>query len=1688
MRHIRRIAIANRGEAATRCLRAIRELRIEEGTDLVGIALYSEEDRLAPFVRQADEAYALGPARRVSRTGESKLAYLDVDYVLETLERVAADTLWPGWGFLSESPEFVERLRERGITFLGPSAETMRRLGDKIESKRIAAAAGVPVVPWSEGPISRDALAGFAARIRLPVVLKATAGGGGRGIRIVEREADLVAAFESAAAEAHSAFGDGTLFMEGRVAGARHIEVQMAGDEHGRVLALGLRDCSVQRKHQKLIEEGPPAGLSEELSRAMCQASVRLLEHVGYVGVATCEYLVSDAGEFYFLEVNPRLQVEHGVTELVTGMDLVKTQIRIARGEALPHEPPAVRGAAIEVRLCAEDPARSFAPSPGRIALLDLPEGPGIRVDAGVASGTSIPAEYDSMIAKVLAHGATRAEARARLTRALLETRLVVEGGMTNKGFLLDVLGHPDFEAARIKTQWLDTFKVAAEPTPVLDALIVAAIHAYQEDRAGLRTQFFSEAARGRPLTTPPSAGVGIDLAYAGVLYRLRVFALGGWTYRIHAGDRVRQVTLLEQGPHSRALITRDRRVQVLVSGSPVEIQVELAGHVHRIQRDTGGRVRASSPCLLIELTVKAGDRVEVGDRLGLFEAMKCETSFHASVPGVVREVLAHPGDRRRAGDVILVIEPSGDMPPQSRDQTLLFTSERDPLELFSGPDQSVALERAASAPAAERAAALEALGGEVRRILMGYDINEERAAQLMALLDSPLGQPSPALRTELSHLLRHLSLFTNLEVIFTRTAPRVQGEDFSPSNDAWMVLYLRRIAAKGAGIEPVFLERLLTALRHYGIDSLEPSERLHRAVLRLYSTRTTSGLRNRLVTALLNLAIRLADTADEFEGAEQLREPLDHLWQLRGTVSETVADLAAQARFMLFDRKSSAVAESNRPEELSLTQLPVPPGTDLSPYGARLGLTEEDAARFELWRLANFDLERIAVPSFLGVIALFGRAKGSSGDHRFFCFADVSNLGPDTPQNPDLSLFERRFHATVEAMRWAQAHHAGARRLHWNRLTLFVRTPVALSERSVALTLKRLAPETRHLGLERVLVRVALCEAGAAARDCRATDLIAGNPSGGRVEWNFRTPHSRPLEPASPYERRVALARSRGLTYPYEIVRLFTSAPESRATGAEATGPGRFVEYDLYKNRAEPVERAPGSNSCGIVFGVIATPTAKHPEGMRRVLILSDPTFDMGALAAAECDRIVAAIDLAQRERVPVEWVAVSAGARIAMDSGTENLDATARVVRRIVTFTDAGGEINVIVAGVNVGAQSYFDALATMGLGTRGVLIMLPGASMVLTGRAALEAAGGVSAEDELGIGGYERIMGPSGQAHYLAHDLSHAWSLLLEHYAVSYVAPGEAAPRQRVTQDPHDRDVTLAPYDGRDGYSTIGDVFSSETNPGRKRPFCMRPVMRSIADADSSVLERWRDFRDARSAIVWDCHIGGVPITLIGMESHQVPRHGDTPNDGPAAWTAATLFPGSSKKVARALNAASGNRPAVILANLAGFDGSPESMRRGILEMGSEIARAVVHFSGRLAFVVVTRYHGGAYVVFSRELNDELRVAALTGSYASVIGGAAAAAVIFNRDVQKRASSDARVTEVSREIARAGDAATRAALRARYARVYNEVVSEKQQQVAQEFDSVHTVERAQRVGSLECIVEPRAIRPTLIGWLTQ
>ncbi len=392
-------------------------------------------------------------------------------------------------------------------------------------------------------------------------------------------------------------------------------------------------------------------------------------------------------------------------------------------------------------------------------------------------------------------------------------------------------------------------------------------------------------------------------------------------------------------------------------------------------------------------------------------------------------------------------------------------------------------------------------------------------------------------------------------------------------------------------------------------------------------------------------------------------------------------------------------------------------------------------------------------------------------------------------------------------------------------------------------------------------------------------------------------------------------------------------------------------------------------------MVGLLTNHSEVVPEGMTRVAILSDPTQGLGNLAEPECRRINAALAYAHEHRLPVEWFAVSSGALIAMDSGTENMDWIALTLRRLIEFTQAGGEVNIVVTGINVGGQPYWNAEATMLTHTKGILVMTPASAMVLTGKQALDFSGAVSAEDNHGIGGYHRVMGPNGQAQYWASSFAEACALLLRHYEFTYVVPGERFPRRRPTVDPADRDIRMSPHAELVDcvFTTVGDVFSAEKNPERKQPFDMRSVMRAVADADVEPLERWKDLADADTTIVWDTTIGGIPVCLLGIESHTVGRKGFVPADGPPSWTSGTLFPQSSRKAARAINAASANRPLVVLANLSGFDGSPESMRRRQLEFGAEIGRAVTNFDGPIVFVVVSRYHGGAFVVFSKALND-------------------------------------------------------------------------------------------------------------------
>ncbi len=478
-RRLKKVLIANRGEIAVRIVRGLRELGIRSAV------IYSEPDRAGLPVLLADEAYPIGPAA-------SRESYLRADAIVQLAVQIGADAIHPGYGFLSERAEFARLCRDAGVVFIGPSPEAIAAMGSKVESRKLMTAAGVPVVPGGHEALPDLAAAESAAlAIGYPVMLKAAAGGGGKGMREVAAAADLAAAYRAARSEAAASFGDDAVYLEKLIVNPRHVEIQVMGDLHGRVVSLGERECSLQRRHQKVVEEAPSLAVTPDLRRRMGQAAVAAASAVGYSNAGTVEFLLAANGEFYFLEMNTRLQVEHPVTELVTGIDLVETQIRVAEGEPLGPEFDDVtpRGHAIEVRLYAEDPFQRFAPSPGRITMLRLPEGPGIRNDCGVYEGGEVSIHYDPMLAKLSVWAADRERALARLERALAELR--VEGIRTTAPLFRALLADDDFRAGRLDIGMLDR-KLAAgvlhpvETEEVADLpLLAAAIHHYERSRRG---------------------------------------------------------------------------------------------------------------------------------------------------------------------------------------------------------------------------------------------------------------------------------------------------------------------------------------------------------------------------------------------------------------------------------------------------------------------------------------------------------------------------------------------------------------------------------------------------------------------------------------------------------------------------------------------------------------------------------------------------------------------------------------------------------------------------------------------------------------------------------------------------------------------------------------------------------------------------------------------------------------------------------------------------------------------------------------------------------------------------------------------------------------------------------------------------------------------------------------------------
>ncbi len=459
-----RVLIANRGEIAVRVAQGLRELGIAP------LAVYSEPDRAAPHVSAADEAHPLEGATAAE-------TYLRGDRIIEIARQCGADAVHPGYGFLSENAAFAQACSDAGLCFIGPKPQTIRAMGDKVRAKALMREAGVPVVPGVESAAEdRAQLEADAAAIGYPVLVKAAAGGGGKGMRVVGEPAALRAAVEAAQREAGAAFGDRRVFLEKYVARARHVEFQILGDEHGAVVHLFERECSIQRRHQKIIEEAPAPGLAPAIRDEMGAAAVRAAQAISYTNAGTVEFMVDDAGAFYFLEVNTRLQVEHPVTELTTRRDLVHAQVRAACGEPLPfrQEDLTQEGHAIECRVCAEDPSRDFLPSTGTIHVYVPPAGPGIRVDSGVTEGSTVTVHYDPMLAKLVVWGETRPAAIARMRHAL--DSFVVLGVTTNIGFLRSVLDHPAFTAGVLSTRFLEEHAIATTAGVAPEAMIVAAL------------------------------------------------------------------------------------------------------------------------------------------------------------------------------------------------------------------------------------------------------------------------------------------------------------------------------------------------------------------------------------------------------------------------------------------------------------------------------------------------------------------------------------------------------------------------------------------------------------------------------------------------------------------------------------------------------------------------------------------------------------------------------------------------------------------------------------------------------------------------------------------------------------------------------------------------------------------------------------------------------------------------------------------------------------------------------------------------------------------------------------------------------------------------------------------------------------------------------------------------------------
>ncbi|MBE3076302.1 MAG: fused acetyl/propionyl-CoA carboxylase subunit alpha/methylmalonyl-CoA decarboxylase subunit alpha, partial [Actinobacteria bacterium] len=1388
-----RIAVVNRGEPAVRLIRAVRELNEEHGFGIKVIALHTEAEQRTLFVRSADESVCLRDV------GSPSGPYLDHEELERALRASRADAVWVGWGFVAEDPAFADLCERLGLVFIGPPAGAMRALCDRIEARALAERIGVPVAPWSGGPVStaQDA-ARHGDTIGYPLTIKARSGRGGRGICVVRSADELEVAFERTRTEAQNMFGDPVVFMESLVSGGRNVEVQIIADAYGTVWAPGVRDCSIQRRNNwKLVEESRCPALGAEQEAGLRTAAVALVKAADYRGAGTVEFVYQPTeGTSAFVGVNARLQSDHPVTEATTGLDLVKLQLLVADGERLVGEAPQHVGHAIEARLNVEDADQDFAPAPGTVVLLNLPSGPGIRVDTGIAFGDVIPPGYDSMVAKIIAWGQDRPEALSRLRCAVRETTVVLRGGTTNKSFLLDLLARAEVASGEADTGWLDRVGDSTTPPPAHHAavaLLSVAIDEYDAEEAVEHRGFLGSARGGRPRASHP-VDRKIELRYQGQIHRVVAAKVGPRRYRLELDGRLMDVDLDRLSPFESRLGLGGAPFHIVSVAGPAGHLVEVDGVSHRITGDESGVVRAPAPAVVVAVHVAAGEDVAAGATIAVLESMKLQTVVRAPRSGRVREVLARVNSQVDAGAPLVRLDrPAGEA----------FVSDA-PAVSFTAP-MSADSSAASDAPTRAREH-LEAL----RAMITGYDVSAERARTLVA----EYGE----LRTELAQdaELRHeeLALLTTFADLceLSRNRPTSDEEDLDErvhSPREHFHTYLHSLDVEQESLPDSFRTRLARALRHYGVADLTRSPELEEAVYRVFLAQHGAADQTPVVVALLQRWL-VEPAASTDPARDEMREVLDRLIVATQLRYPTVGDLARSIRFRFFDNPVILAARelvyAGVREQLqyldehqgaadyaqhieTLTACPEPlirllaqrvavNSSGLEPMlevltrryykirtledirafqhdgrqfvtgeyelrGQRLHLIANMAAlselpacldgvaelaaavadptnlvvdlyfasndaladqdsvalmlgdiladvpvlvigrrvtvtvcdrtgaqmqftfrpsqgrmleervirgmhpligqRLDLWRLKNF--KGTPLPSTEDTYLFHLVAHDNPADERLVALAEIHDVTPLRDASGQVVAFpavERKLAACLESIRASQAEHGPTPRLDANRIVLYVWPPVEIPLQELSGFARASAPATVGAGLEEIMMLVRhRTEPDAEPREVAV--IFSYRPGAG-VGVTLTKPSTEPLAPLDDYTQKVRRSRARGTVYPYEIVPMLTG-----------TG-GTFIEHDLDEaGRLVPVERPRGRNSAGIVAGLVSTPSARHPEGMVRVALLGDPTKSLGSVAEAECARIMAALDLAEEMAVPVEWFALSSGAMISMDSGTE-------------------------------------------------------------------------------------------------------------------------------------------------------------------------------------------------------------------------------------------------------------------------------------------------------------------------------------------------------------------------------------------------------------------------------------------------